>query len=130
MTPFVHFPSTGLICPEAVFYDAAFLQAMRLYSYVAAEHSENGPTTFCHLSQTIALLNQKLSQGEKHLIGSALYVVMTLLVMALFYEDWTSAEIHMAGLRKIVGLRGGHAFLQQRPCLYFVIDRWVIILMP
>lgn len=60
---------------------------MRLYRSATAEHSEHGPTAFRHLSQTITLLNQKLSQEENRLIGSALYVVMTLLVMALFYED-------------------------------------------
>ncbi|KAF2681004.1 hypothetical protein K458DRAFT_392232 [Lentithecium fluviatile CBS 122367] len=115
-------------CFEWLFNDASFLHALLLVGSMMNDFNlyniqQPGSKTYKYLRKTILLLNIKLGEQEAHSKDSTLYVVITLTMLAAWSSDWRAASAHIAGLYKIVELRGGLEYLAQRPKLHFKLDR-------
>lgn len=113
---------------ELLFYDASFTQSLVTLGSMISDFNLNkshklGPRTYRHLQKTFSLLNDRLDVQGAHDSDSILYVVLMLTMLAAWTGDWSSVSAHMAGLRKIVELRGGLSYLVQRPKLHFKLDR-------
>ena len=126
----VDFTDVETKCFEWLFYDASFLNALLLTGSVINDFSlhglpQPGTKTYRYLHRTIVLLNEKLGERDAHSSDSTLYVVITLAVLGATFNDWRAARAHLAGLRKIIQLRGGLKYLEQRPKLHFKLDRLV-----
>lgn len=124
----VSFPAVETHCFNWLFHDAAFLHCLLLLSCMlhdCALGTQLRPRTkaYFHLRQTIAELNRKLGQRDAYTKDSTLYVVEALTMLAAMTGDWRSASAHIAGLSRIVELRGGWRYLRQRPKLHFKLDR-------
>lgn len=59
-----------------------------------------------HMSETFALVNKRL-QGEHALDDSTLALVISLINQEQIRNEQKGAKIHIDGLKRIVGLRGG-----------------------
>jgi hypothetical protein len=113
---------------EWLFYDASFLNALLLLGSTLNDFNlYNRPQpsikTYRYLQKTILLLNDKLGKQDAHISDSTLYVVITLAMLGAVFGDWRAVSAHIAGLRKIVDLKGGMMYLEQRPKLHFKLDR-------
>jgi len=124
----VDFSATETKCFEWLFYDASFLNALLLLGsalndFSLCDQPQPGIKTYKYLHRTIVLLNEKLSEHDAHTSDSVLYVVITLAMLGAVFGDWRAASAHIAGLHKIVQLRGGLRYLEERPKLHFKLDR-------
>lgn len=86
-------------------------------------------TTRTHLRDTIAFLNKKLSEGDGYASESAILIVMTLAMMAVLWGDWEAVRMHVGGLGRIVGLRGGEEYLRRCPKYHFKMIRYEFALL-
>ncbi|KAH8888079.1 hypothetical protein GQ53DRAFT_872304 [Thozetella sp. PMI_491] len=73
-----------------------------------------------HLSQTLALLNERLQSNEA-LSDSTLAIIVMLLIQEQIRKGRMEAEIHYTGLQKLVELRGGLCTLEENPTLLLKI---------
>lgn len=64
-------------------------------------------TTYIHLKSTIAFLNKHLSDSVISLQDSTVAVVITLAMLADVLGDYSTVRTHMAGLQRMIRLRGG-----------------------
>ncbi|KAF2261069.1 hypothetical protein CC78DRAFT_444121, partial [Lojkania enalia] len=80
-------------------------------------------TTRYHFRETLLSLAKKLDRDDAYKDEVVVYVVLTLTIFAALFDDWDAVAKHIAGLKKIVVLRGGWSFLQTRPALHFKLDR-------
>jgi hypothetical protein len=124
----VDFPSIETSCFEWLFRDSSFLNALLLTGSAMNDFGlcgrpQPGTKTYKYLHRTILLLNEKLGEQDAHTNDSTLYVVVTLALLGGVFGDWQAAIAHLAGLRRIVELRGGLKYLEQRPKLHFKLDR-------
>lgn len=76
---------------------------------------ENSPLTHFHLAKTLRLLQDRLADSD---LGSATSdaTIMTVTTLGLTTElvgDAAAAEKHMAGLKRMVDLRGGLGMLME-----------------
>ncbi|VUC29906.1 unnamed protein product [Clonostachys rosea] len=62
-------------------------------------------TSYRHLQRTLPLLNQRLSDPNAYRDDMVLYVIGILASMTIFFKDYESAQVHAAGISKIMRLR-------------------------
>lgn len=86
---------------------------------------ESGNKMWHHLHRTITVLNRRLNEEDMHLKDSTLNVVLTLCILNCALGDRSGLRAHLAGLHRIVQLRGGLKFLRERPMLHFRINQSV-----
>lgn len=78
--------------------------------------------TLYHLRKTLALLNQRLSEGELYQMDSTIWIILALAMISGFFCDFSATGTHIAGLRQIVHLQGGRSFLEARPKMQFKLE--------
>lgn len=76
--------------------------------------------------RAISELNKQLADSETALSDSTTTVVMAMVLIAACFGDLESAHIHMAGLKRIIALRGGIASYKSRPLLQAKLCRSVV----
>lgn len=84
------------------------------YDTLSGQESE---TTRYYLCRAIRELNKQLADSETALSDSTSTVVMAMVLISACFGDLESAHIHMAGLKRIIALRGGIASYKSRPLL-------------
>lgn len=108
--------------------DAAFMHSV-LFANAAFNdfimHKPFSKNTCYHLKRTLTLLNDKLCNKDACLLDSTVYTIVTLTLMADLLDDVQAVTTHIAGLRRIMVLRGGLTHLRQHPKLHFKMDRYV-----
>lgn len=74
-----------------------------------SSHDRLGPLACFHYAQTLHLLQARLDDVDKTfaLSDATIMVVVTLAAAAELTGDFAAVENHIAGLEKIVSLRGG-----------------------
>lgn len=65
------------------------------------------PSTLLLRQKAISLINEAISDGEKCSGDPAVSGVMAMAMAESFYGDAAMYDVHMRGLAKMVGLRGG-----------------------
>ena len=70
---------------------------------------ENNPEILQHKANAIALMNTTLSNTTKAIQDETLAAVAAMTNVELVFGSRETAEIHIEGLRQLVGLRGGFA---------------------
>lgn len=106
-------------------FDEAFFHVTVLITSAAYDFSTGNPLarrTRSHLGKALSLLNEKLSKDDAYLVDSTLYTILCLAVLAGSVGDYAAADAHVAGLHRIVGLRGGLAFFQTHHMLQFKLE--------
>lgn len=101
-----------------LFKDGAFFHSVLMSTSATQDFLRRRPfssTTLHHLRETLALLNQRLSNGDMYRTDSTIWIILTLAMTAGFFLDFASTGTHIAGLRQIVHLSGGRKFLEARP---------------
>lgn len=96
-------------------YDDAVLHTVMLTTSALHDYAVKQPpaaNTQFHLVKTLSHLNQKLSSEDAHLLDSTLYTILCLAVMSAMFGDYPAVGAHLAGVKKIITLRGGHGYLQ------------------
>ena len=83
------------------------------------------PRAQYHMGQTLAFLNQRLSDKTLALDDSTIFVVIALIIFSTHLRDYTTAMIHMKGLARMVELRGGLENLRHNSRLYTKLIRCV-----
>lgn len=84
------------------------------YDTLSGEKSES---TRYYSYRAISELNKQLADSETALSDSTSTVVMAMVLISACFGDLESAHIHMAGLKRIIALRGGIASYKSRPLL-------------
>jgi hypothetical protein len=95
---------------EWLISDVAYLHSVLLGTSTMNDFMLQRPpskTTYFHRGKTIALLNEHLSDSAVSLSDSTFGTVINLTLLAELQGDDTAARTHMAGLRRMVRLRGG-----------------------
>ena len=78
-----------------------------------------------HMCQTLAFLNQRLSNKALALHDTTIFVVIALIVFSTYLRDYKTAMVHMKGLGRMVELRGGLESFRYSPRLYTKLGRSV-----
>lgn len=110
---------------ETSLVDEVFMHTILLTNSAVRDHSQRQqPTeaTRFHLSKTLALLNERLTDKDSYLMDSTIYTVLSLAVMAAIFGDLPATRAHLIGLQRVIDLRGGYPYLQQQPKLQFKVD--------
>jgi len=114
---------------QSLVSDAASLQCILCAGYarndlvLSTRNGQPGKMTLLHLRRTLALLRAKIDCSNVVGDEAILYIVMQLALLAAMFGDWSAAAAHVAGLHRIIQLRGGEDFLRTRSKLHFKIDR-------
>ncbi|KAI9154833.1 Ketoreductase CTB6 [Paramyrothecium foliicola] len=119
--PFVDFDSECL--PDAPPLDGALLHSMLLINSIALDVGQNRPiaeTTCFNLVQTLRIVNRNIARRDGCVQDSVLFSVLYLALAAACIGDRVALQSHMAGLKKIVELRGG---VEGSPKLQFKLER-------
>ncbi|KAF2441897.1 hypothetical protein P171DRAFT_418755 [Karstenula rhodostoma CBS 690.94] len=114
-------------CFEWLQSDIAFLQSVLTSAAMVDDTNrlskkQPGNKMWHHLNRTMNILNSRLSNEVTHVQDSTLNVVLTLSILACAMGDHAAVRAHLSGLYRIVQLRGGIAFLLERPMLHFRIN--------
>ncbi|KAI1842911.1 hypothetical protein JX266_010929 [Neoarthrinium moseri] len=109
-----------------VFSDLAYLYcvlfgASAMEDYMMNESSSS--LTLSHLRSTIKNLNANLSDTVLSQCDSTVAVIITLAMVAGMFDDQASALAHVAGLKRIVQLRGGLDGFRHNAKLHIKIGR-------
>lgn len=97
-------------CPTVAYHcSLAVMAAMNDFFYGREVAS---PKAMAHLGQAISLVKQSLETAEA-LSNSNISVVNFLIVQGLVREERTMAEVHLKGLQRMIGLRGGLSQLEE-----------------
>jgi hypothetical protein len=118
---------------EPMIFDAAYLHAMAFSAgaffnlVMGRSNAPRGDGACVHFLKTIRLLRERLLlEDEKpKLTNQTISVILTLAIHARMVGDGTSARNHMAGLSKIISLRGGVGTFGDNPSLLIEILRYV-----
>ena len=87
---------------------------------------QNSERTKYHSYRTISELNKQLADSTTALSDSTTTVVMAMALVAGCFGDIESSHIHLAGLKRIIDLRGGMASYINRPLLQSKLYRSVV----
>ena len=131
MSPLMHYVDFSLLQPEdfsRVSTNTTFLSAV-LFSSSAIDDLMNpslqqlSQESSLHLSRTLSALNAQLNAKDAHCIDSTILVAIMLAIIAVAFGDWRTAGTHIAGLRRVVKLCGGLAWLRKSAKLHYKIER-------
>lgn len=104
-----HWTQVDLAYLHSVLFTTSFF-----YDTLAGQKSES---TKYHSYRTIQELNKQLADPETALSDSTTTVIMVMALISACFGDLDSAQIHVAGLKRIVDLRGGMMSYKSRPLL-------------
>lgn len=104
-----HWTQVDLAYLHSVLFTTSFF-----YDTLAGHKSES---TKYHSYRTIRELNKQLADSDTALSDTTTTVVMAMTLIAACFGDLESAHIHLAGLKRIIDLRGGIAAYRSRPLL-------------
>jgi len=76
-----------------------------------------------HMGQTLAFLNQRLSDKALALHDTTIFVVVSIIIFSTYLRDYATAMVHMKGLGRMVELRGGLDSFRYSPRLYTKLSR-------
>ncbi|KAK5674856.1 hypothetical protein LTS10_012593 [Elasticomyces elasticus] len=105
-----------------LFQDKAFLHSTLLAVVALQDLRMKRPpskTTLFHLKKTLGSLNHTLGTSWGHHSDAIIWIILTLAWLAAMFGDQAAAATHMAGLRRLVQLRGGQEYLRQQPKQHF-----------
>ncbi|KAK4897731.1 hypothetical protein LTR27_004503 [Elasticomyces elasticus] len=105
-----------------LFQDKAFLHSTLLAVAALQDLRMKRPpskTTLFHLKKTLGSLNHTLGTSWGHHSDAIIWIILTLAWLAAMFGDQAAAATHMAGLRRLVELRGGQEYLRQQPKQHF-----------
>jgi hypothetical protein len=111
--------SPWLLTDDA-FFHSVILSTAAIQDFLA--HQPLSKTALHHLRKTLALLNERLSDGDSFQMDSTIWIILTLAMTAGFFQDFAATGTHIAGLRKVIHLRGGRQFLEERPKMQFKLE--------
>ncbi|KAK3069179.1 hypothetical protein LTR53_012687 [Teratosphaeriaceae sp. CCFEE 6253] len=106
--------------------DQAFAHSILLATSAFNDYRLSQPlsrTTLFHLKRTLRHLNKQLSDESAYQSDTVIYTVVTLAVLASMFGDPSATGTHMAGLQRIVQLRGGESFLSVCSKQHFMLER-------
>ncbi|KAK3116345.1 hypothetical protein LTR53_003371 [Teratosphaeriaceae sp. CCFEE 6253] len=109
-----------------LFRDQAFAHSILLATSAFNDYRLSQPlsrTTLFHLKRTLGHLNKQLSDESAYQSDTVIYTVVTLAVLASMFGDPSATGTHMAGLQRIVQLRGGESFLSVCSKQHFMLER-------
>ncbi|TDZ25561.1 hypothetical protein Cob_v001816 [Colletotrichum orbiculare MAFF 240422] len=104
-----HWTQLDLAYLHSILYTASFF-----FDSVTGQKSKR---TQLHLYRTIHELNKRLADPTTALTDSTTTVVMAMALIAECFGDVESAHMHVVGLKRIVGLRGGIESFADKPQL-------------
>jgi len=111
-----------------LFQDAAFAHSILLVTSASNDfrlHQPLSRPTIFHLKRTLKLLNKQLNNKGAYLADTTTYTIVTLAVLASMFGDLAATKAHMAGLQRIVQLRGGDRLISECPKQHFMLERYV-----
>ncbi|KAK4565979.1 hypothetical protein LTR86_003828 [Recurvomyces mirabilis] len=94
---------------DQAFVSSVLFSSSAMYDFLRGRQLTTA--TLYRLRQTIVLLNARLAWPESQCSDSTLYIVITLAMLAAMFGEKSAAAKHLAGLSRIVELRGGRQFL-------------------
>lgn len=109
--------------------DAAYLHCFLFCSLAIDDISSRKPLTHTgryHLGETIALLQNRLTDKAGSILDSTISIVISLGIVASILGDNGSAQAHLMGLQQLVRLRGGLRVFRHNPKLYDKLSRSVV----
>ncbi|KAK3115443.1 hypothetical protein LTR53_005195 [Teratosphaeriaceae sp. CCFEE 6253] len=112
-----------------LFRDPAFAHSTLLATSAFKDYHLSQPlsrTTLFHLKRTLRHLNKQLSDESAYQSESVIYTIVTLAVLALMFGDPSATRTHMAGLQRIVQLRGGESCFSTSSKQHFMLERQVL----
>ncbi|TDZ40385.1 hypothetical protein C8035_v004139 [Colletotrichum spinosum] len=109
-----------LLSDPAYLHSVLFTVAM-LHDSVRG-HKLSKKTSY-HIGKTLSLLNKNIARTETALSDSTLATIVSMCMVAEAYGDHEAAAAHIAGLRRIVELRGGLGALRHNLQLHVKICR-------
>ncbi|OQD64762.1 hypothetical protein PENPOL_c007G03700 [Penicillium polonicum] len=112
----------GSIWPS---FDKSFLHTILFSNSAVNDWAQNLPlakSSQFHLGRALTLLNKKLATGAAHLDDTTIYTVMLLAIVSSTSGDYDASNIHMAGLQRLVEMRGGHGHLRGDPVTQFKLE--------
>ncbi|TDZ38563.1 hypothetical protein C8035_v004821 [Colletotrichum spinosum] len=104
-----HWTQLDLAYLHSILYTTSFF-----FDSVTGQKSKR---TQLHLYRTIHELNKRLADPTTALTDSTTTVVMAMALIAECFGDVESAHMHVVGLKRIVGLRGGIESFADKPQL-------------
>jgi hypothetical protein len=112
----------GSIWPS---FDKSFLHTILFINSAVRDWAQNLPlakSSQFHLGRTLTLLNEKLATGDPHLDDTTIYTVMLLAIVSSTIGDYDASNAHMAGLQRLVEMRGSHGYLGVNPVIQFKLE--------
>lgn len=104
-----HGTQIDLACLDSVLFTTTIF-----YDTLTGQNSES---TKYHSYRAIRELNKQLADSETALSDTTTTVFMAMALIAACSGDLESAHIHIAGLKRIIDLRGGITAYRSRPLL-------------
>ncbi|KAI7775606.1 hypothetical protein LA080_006521 [Diaporthe eres] len=104
-----HWTQVDLAYLHSVLFTTSFF-----YDTLTVQKSES---TKYHSYRAIRELNKQLADSKTALSDTTTTVVMAMALIAACFGDLESAHIHVAGLKRIIDLRGGITAYRSRPLL-------------
>lgn len=105
--------------------DKSFLHTILFTNSAVNDWAQNLPlakSSQFHLGRALTLLNKKLATGAAHLDDATIYTVMLLAIVSNTSGDYDASNAHMAGLQRLVEMRGGHRHLWENPVTQFKLE--------
>ncbi|KAJ5445139.1 Protein of unknown function DUF3468 [Penicillium cf. griseofulvum] len=112
----------GSIWPS---FDKSFLHTILFINSAVNDWAQNMPlakSSQFHLGRTLTLLNEKLATGASHMDDTTIYTVMLLAIVSSTSGDYDASSAHMAGLQRLVEMRGSHRYLGVNPVTQFKLE--------
>lgn len=109
-----------------MFEDSTYLHFILFFSSAVNDaflRRSFGKTTYYHMGRTINSLSEKVARAE--LDDSTIAVVSSLVIVTALFTDYKAAKAHVAGLKRIVQLRGGLDAFRHNLSLYIKLARYV-----
>ena len=106
--------------------DKAFLHSVLLSTSALQDFRVRRPlskTSLFHMKRALACLNAKLTDTDGYLTESTTWIIQTMATLAILFGDRTASTAHMAGLKRIITLMGGQAWLRGHSKKHFKLDR-------
>ncbi|KAK3323308.1 hypothetical protein B0T19DRAFT_201281 [Cercophora scortea] len=114
-----------MICASQDYFDMISKRGIGLQSYAAPS-----PRASPHFIRALALLRERLAVENEQAKFSKMTIcsIMALGIHAYFMGEYTTAKNHLAGLRKIITMRGGLMTLREIEKLFVEVIRCDLIL--
>lgn len=77
---------------------------------------------YYHHRKALKLLNERLSSPQALQWESTAWIIQSLALMGGLHDDFSATHTHLAGLKRIIELKGGSGFLRERPKLHFKVE--------